>query len=147
ITGRVPFEAPTPYGLMHKHLTEAPVLPHQLREVVPVPVSLVLQRALAKEPTQRFATVNDFADAFELAVSPPLGEPSGFFTKQVNPTPPVAPTMVLVPEEGPAEHLPVPIAAAIEPAPARNSPGLNLKRLGLIGGVGIILIVLLGFMA
>ncbi len=69
LTGRLPFEAPTPHGLMYKHLSELPTPPHQLHEAIPRAISQVLQRALAKNPAHRFNTVTDFAEAFERATS------------------------------------------------------------------------------
>src|SRR6266851_7595428 len=69
LTGRLPFEAPTPHGLMYKHLSELPIPPHQLHEAIPRATSQVLQRALAKNPAHRFNTVTDFAEAFERATS------------------------------------------------------------------------------
>jgi serine/threonine protein kinase len=53
LTGRVPFEAPTPYGLMHKHLNEQPPAPHLVRPDLPQALTTTLQRALAKDTTNR----------------------------------------------------------------------------------------------
>jgi serine/threonine protein kinase len=50
ITGRPPFEATTPYALMHKHLHEPPTPPQTIRPEVPEEVTDVLARALAKTP-------------------------------------------------------------------------------------------------
>jgi serine/threonine-protein kinase len=49
ITGHLPFEAPTPYALMHKHLNEEPTPPHALRRDVPEAIQAVLNRAMAKQ--------------------------------------------------------------------------------------------------
>ncbi len=68
VTGRLPFDAPTPYGLMRKHLYEEPIRPHELREHLPVPISVVLQKALAKDPSDRYKTVSEFAEAFAQAI-------------------------------------------------------------------------------
>jgi len=67
ITGELPFEATTPYALMNKHLNLAPKPPQVIRPEIPVSVSLVVQRALSKSPTDRFASVGAFAAAFEMA--------------------------------------------------------------------------------
>ncbi len=69
LTGRRPFEAVTPVHLMHMHLNELPTPPQAYRPDIPQAVSLVLDRALAKDPTQRFPTVTAFAQAFEGAVA------------------------------------------------------------------------------
>jgi serine/threonine protein kinase len=57
MVGHDPFESSTPYGLMHKHLNEMPRPPHLERDDVPEAISLVMQRAMAKDPEARFGTV------------------------------------------------------------------------------------------
>lgn len=47
----------------HKHLFELPPSARDKGVIVPLAVEEALQRALAKEPAERFATVQDFADA------------------------------------------------------------------------------------
>ena len=68
VTGHLPFEAPTPYALMHKHLTEQPPPPQTYRADVPDSIKKVLEQAMAKKPNSRFPSAKAFADAFELAV-------------------------------------------------------------------------------
>ena len=60
-TGHPPFEGPTPYALMHKHLNEKPIPPHFQRTDLPQTAALVLERALAKRPEERYPTVSDFS--------------------------------------------------------------------------------------
>jgi serine/threonine protein kinase len=64
LTGRLPFEATTPYALMHKHLSEEAPPPHTWRKDVPEAVHPVLSRALAKTPGLRYPSARDFATAF-----------------------------------------------------------------------------------
>ena len=80
VTGRVPFEASTPYALMNKHLHEEPTPPQTLRTDIPEAVALVLARALSKKPADRFPTVTAFAQAFDSAIHGQEGQPSDFFT-------------------------------------------------------------------
>jgi len=80
ITGRVPFLADTPYALMHLHLNEMPTPPQITRADVPESVALVLERALAKKPENRFPTVTAFAQAFERAAVGYEGMPTEYFT-------------------------------------------------------------------
>ncbi len=96
LTGRVPFEAPTPYGLMHKHLNESPTAPNVFRPDLPDAPTLVLERALAKSADDRFPTVAAFAQAFERSIA---GAPEGktdFFTVPLTPKR-VAPPVSLIP--------------------------------------------------
>jgi serine/threonine-protein kinase len=90
VTGTPPFEASNPYGLMYKHLREIAAPPHLQHPEVPEAVSLVLARALAKDPAARFPTVIAFAQAFEQAISGHSGRTSVFFTAAI-PDRPVIP--------------------------------------------------------
>jgi serine/threonine-protein kinase len=63
LTGRLPFVAETPHALMFKHIYEAPPGARAARPEVPPELSDALQRAMAKEPSDRFATMEDFASA------------------------------------------------------------------------------------
>lgn len=80
VTGRIPFEAPTPYGLMHKHLNEAPPAPQSFGVNVPEAITLVLNRALHKDRQARFETVTAFAQAFERAIASIGDAKTHFFT-------------------------------------------------------------------
>ncbi|MBN1123020.1 MAG: serine/threonine protein kinase [Anaerolineae bacterium] len=98
VAGRVPFEADTPYGLMHKHLNEPPTPPQVFRPDVPGEVATVLERAMEKEPSERFETMTSFAQAFERSIAGYTDEATNFFTapikitKQAGPTPSPAQT-------------------------------------------------------
>lgn len=97
-TGHPPFEAPTPYALMHKHLNEEPIPPHYQRPDMPQTAALVLARALAKTPEERYPTAGDFAEAFRAAIAGATGEQTGFFTVPVSSQPtPIGP---LTPDSG-----------------------------------------------
>ena len=67
LTGRPPFTGPTMRAIIAQHFT-APVPPLRL-EAGPVSRALdeVIARALAKDPTARFATTTDFAGALRTA--------------------------------------------------------------------------------
>jgi tRNA A-37 threonylcarbamoyl transferase component Bud32 len=83
VTGRVPFEAPTPYALMNKHLHEQPTPPQVIRPDVPQAVNEVLSRAMAKDASDRFPTCAAFAQAFDKAIRGQTGEVTNFFTAPV----------------------------------------------------------------
>lgn len=90
ITGRMPFEAPTPYALMHKHLNEEPTPPEMWRAQIPQAVRDVLRQAMAKSPRERFPTVRAFAEAFEQAIAGEDHHLTGFFTQPLPPKPDLA---------------------------------------------------------
>ncbi|MBI5960174.1 MAG: serine/threonine protein kinase, partial [Chloroflexi bacterium] len=79
VTGHVPFEADTPHGLMYKHLNEVPTPPQTYRPDIPEPVSDVLNRAMAKVPSDRFPTVTAFSQAFDKAIQGMPGDKTNFF--------------------------------------------------------------------
>ncbi len=69
VTGRVPFDAETPFAVVLKHLTEPLPLPRALRPDLPEEVERVILKALAKDPADRYQSMHDLITAFEQAVS------------------------------------------------------------------------------
>ncbi|HEY6807360.1 MAG TPA: protein kinase [Gemmatimonadales bacterium] len=63
LTGRVPFEADTPWTLIAKHLEEAPPDLRGLNAEVPEPLAEVVRRAMAKAPADRYASAVEMHDA------------------------------------------------------------------------------------
>jgi eukaryotic-like serine/threonine-protein kinase len=54
VTGEVPFSGETPVEIAMKHLSETPDAPSDLRQEVPPDLDMVVLRALAKEPSDRY---------------------------------------------------------------------------------------------
>jgi len=54
LTGKLPFVATDPLELVHKHIAERPVPPHQLRPTVPLGLSGLVVKLLAKAPEDRY---------------------------------------------------------------------------------------------
>ena len=107
ITGRIPFEAPTPYALMHKHINEAPPTPDTWGVNVPAPVTEVMNRALAKEGADRFPTVGQFAATFQNAITGlDSSKVTNFFTFTLPPPPPSVPAAPLETQIGSTGQLP-----------------------------------------
>jgi serine/threonine-protein kinase len=79
VTGQPPFDAPTPFALMHKHLNETPIPAQRVRPDLPPALGAVLARVLAKAPADRFPTSSAFAESFDQAVRERSGPPTGFF--------------------------------------------------------------------
>jgi len=65
VVGRVPFEADNFMGILTKHLTEAtPTMGEALgRAGAPAEIEAIVQKALAKERDDRWATIDEMADA------------------------------------------------------------------------------------
>src|ERR671920_2222097 len=62
LTGKQPFDG-SAHSILYKHVFEPPPPVLNLRPDLPRDLCAALERALAKEPEQRFATMEDFARA------------------------------------------------------------------------------------
>jgi serine/threonine-protein kinase len=67
LTGQLPFRAETPFEMITKHAQEALPRASQLRRDVPRGLDRVLFKAMAKDPVERFQTVDQFATALNAA--------------------------------------------------------------------------------
>ena len=63
LTGRVPFVGDTPFAVVLKHVRDPLPLPSQANPLLSPAFDAVLAKALAKDPADRYATVNDLAQA------------------------------------------------------------------------------------
>ena len=74
VTGRVPFEGPTPTSVMHKHLKEPLVPPDHLNTSLSAGLGEVVEVMMAKEPQRRYFSTSDLLVDLEAiaAGEPPL---------------------------------------------------------------------------
>ncbi len=70
LAGQPPFTGPTVESIARQHMVAEPAPVTNLRPAVPAPVLSALQRALAKNPADRFNPVAQFADALRLGELP-----------------------------------------------------------------------------
>ncbi len=63
LTGRTPFDAETTVGIALKHLQETPTPIQQLNPRVPTSVAAIVNRAMAKDPAQRYEDAGALAGA------------------------------------------------------------------------------------
>ena len=63
LAGQPPFTGPTVESLIHQHLAAAPRPVTQLRSAVPTAAANAVQRALAKNPADRFVSLSEFSAA------------------------------------------------------------------------------------
>src|SRR5205807_3778940 len=74
LTGQVPFTGDTPLEIAMKHLSEVPKPPSELRPEVPHDLDLVVLRALAKDPADRYPTAEQMdADLERVLKGMPVG--------------------------------------------------------------------------
>jgi serine/threonine-protein kinase len=69
LTGRVPFEAPTPLEMVRKQLSDVPTPVHTYRPNLPGWCQAILDRALARAPADRFSTADAFRTTLLAAIS------------------------------------------------------------------------------
>lgn len=125
LTGKVPYSGSTPYAVAYQQL-EAPLPPLRAANPrVPLAVERVLERALAKDPAQRYATGKELAAAFEAAST---ASPHDQRTGPLIMTP--APATALAPVERRPQSVPaaaplpayVPLPATETPPPRQSNP-------------------------
>ena len=68
VTGRVPFNADTPFAIIHDHIYTPLPLPRQINPDVSEAVERVLLKSLAKNKDDRFQTMGEMVIVFEQAV-------------------------------------------------------------------------------
>ncbi len=67
VVGRVPFNADTPYAIVHDHIYSELPRPSDINPAIPAAVEVVLMKALAKNPADRYASANEMMDEFRKA--------------------------------------------------------------------------------
>src|SRR5262245_3178939 len=82
LSGEPPFTGPSPQAVVAKRLTTAPVPISALRDV-PQGLERAVQKALARNPADRYATAGDFARALADAASPASATILGAATRVV----------------------------------------------------------------
>ncbi|MBN1311426.1 MAG: protein kinase [Anaerolineae bacterium] len=104
LSGTTPFEGTTPVQLMYSHLNEPVPSIETLREDIPASIQIVLDKAMAKKPEERFMTAGEMAGALRRAAEgdtlefeAPLAAPPG---------PPPPEEVIPVPEPIPAMTAP-----------------------------------------
>lgn len=69
LVGAVPFTADTPFAIIHAHVTTPPPTPSKVNPEIPDEVEMVIERALSKEPNDRYPTPNAMIAALREAVN------------------------------------------------------------------------------
>ncbi|HSD83460.1 MAG TPA: protein kinase, partial [Anaerolineae bacterium] len=94
ITGRLPFTAESPMGVIVKHVYEQPVSPRALNPDIPEALEAVILKGLAKPIEERYHSAGELAHALQVAVSEmPLLAFSPVSGLDANATPPFGPRL------------------------------------------------------
>jgi eukaryotic-like serine/threonine-protein kinase len=147
LAGRLPFEGDSAVSLALKHLSEPPLPISQLRPDVHPALEAVVMAALAKDPSQRWQSAEDFAHALEAArgeieAGSDDGQDPAAFTPVPVPSAPAAPT----PPAPPAETGNGAIAPAAEPERRRRRrwPWFTIGLVVLAAGGALLFLLLSG---
>jgi serine/threonine protein kinase len=77
VTGRVPFDANTPFVLIMKHIQDPPPLPREVNPDIPEAVEPVILKALSKNPADRYQTAGEMVRALQMAIEEELEKSGG----------------------------------------------------------------------
>lgn len=69
VAGRVPFQGDSITAVLIQQINDPPPAPSSINPKIPPTVEAVILKALAKDPTKRYATAGDFARAFQAAIA------------------------------------------------------------------------------
>ncbi|MBX3186428.1 MAG: serine/threonine protein kinase [Labilithrix sp.] len=153
LTGKYPFEANTAWEWASKHMTEPPrpIETQQLGPNVPEKMRAAINRALAKNKEERFASVKEFFEAFATGGAAPAvaagtiaeGMPASLRPKTEMAQPMVPPPGAVAPPSHGAAPLASPPAVSVPQGPSHAGPEKK-GGMGLIIGLGALAVLLIG---
>ena len=73
LTGKLPFDSDSIGAIVNQHQTAPPPLLREIQPDIPEPVEEVVLQALAKDPRDRYQSVDDLARAFRQAINLDVG--------------------------------------------------------------------------
>jgi serine/threonine-protein kinase len=80
VTGRPPFDADTPMGVVIKHIHDPLPMPRTINPDLPEAVERVILKALSKEVDGRYSTAGELAQAYDTAVKEQVEDTGGLST-------------------------------------------------------------------
>jgi serine/threonine protein kinase len=153
LTGHLPFEREEDVAKLYAHVSEPPPAPSELADEVTDELDVVVERAMAKEPDDRYPSAGDLGRAaLSAATGAPVSQPEhSVATGEAAPvTQPAEPTPTKPSEPPPTEpsREPPPPTRPEQPRPsragARRRPLIALGAMLAVGAAVAIGIVVLG---
>lgn len=138
VTGHLPFSGDSPISVALKHVREPLVEPRQLNPAIPQSVENVILRAMAKNPLDRYHTVQEMAADLDRALLFP-NVPK--FVPRFVESPVGEDTAILTPKGGLPSSSDTPRGGG-EPDGGRRKGWILLKRLSLWGAAALLVLVL-----
>ena len=86
VAGRVPFEAESEFDVQRQIIFEMPVSPRKLAPAIPEGMAVAIEKAIGKEPSQRFQSCKEFSEAISVALreAPLEGSTSAWQTSVIS---------------------------------------------------------------
>ena len=114
LTGEPPFDAPSPMGVLAKHLTDDVVPPRRRAQGLPPDADRIVLRAMARSREDRYASAAEVQAELERALAAPSGESLSI------------PTLSLRPSAAAQAHA---AGAPPTPSPEESDPAVDVERL------------------
>ena len=88
---RAPFQADTPWALVHQHVYETPPPLERFNPAIAPVIREIVDKAMAKDPKRRYRTAGEMAAALDavIAVPVPIAEPPTVGIEVLRPLPKV----------------------------------------------------------
>jgi predicted Ser/Thr protein kinase len=145
LTGSLPFKADTAIGMVQKQISDTPAPLNLHRDGLPDWCELILQRALAKSPADRFQTAEDFRTAIAEATGISTTNLAKVFSsadlEQTTPPRPVAVAQAMGATGARSATVPRVSAGPVPPVPDGATVVLQKKHFALAGSMLAILAI------
>jgi serine/threonine-protein kinase len=131
VTGKLPFTG-TPAEVEHRVLQERPSDPSSYNNKIAWQLDWVIQKAMSKDPVERFSAATDFAEGLRLGLQDTIGRPLDPIVPPPPPPPasPAAARAAGSPPPAAPRPAPAPVREPTKPpiAPAAAKPASNLAQ-------------------
>ncbi len=124
VTGKPPFHAESHFDIMVAHVNKVPQAPQDLNPGVPEELSQIIQKALAKDPADRFQTADEMREAIENMAEQPAAAPAQQARAE-------APRHEPAPHPQPAKPAPLPTLLRAAGPAQTGRPSVELMAAGV----------------
>ncbi|MBN1312892.1 MAG: serine/threonine protein kinase [Anaerolineae bacterium] len=139
LTGKVPYNAETPMGILMAHISRPIPDARNLRGDLPEGIQMVIEQAMAKDPAMRYQTAGAIVDDLKTISA---GEPVPSLSPQTISTDMPINLSIDAPVHAPQ----MPQQGTMRPSPtgpaAKRRPGRKLPIIAILGGIGGALVCL-----
>jgi serine/threonine-protein kinase len=151
VTGGPPYKGPTSISVAMKHVVEPVPNPRELRPELPVEYEAIIEKAMAKEPDQRYTSAAELATALATAtrLAPQSEQGTALPPPSQWPRPKTTSSIAPPGDDNLAASSSEPTTEAARPAqmtaPAPQRPrGITSRRAGLFASIGLIALLGVG---